>query len=945
MKKIFTLLFAIMASTSIAFSYPLLIDGWYYELDLENYTARFFGCWSGEGCSREVTSIVVPSHIVYKENEMDKGTIFTVTSIGYNACSNFTNLTTVGLPSCIEIIEDGAFDNCNSLRSITIPSSVRSIGNSAFSNCTSLSSINLPPSVKTIGSYAFSGCTSLSSINFGAVTTIWYGAFSGCTSLRSVTIPSTVTSIGNNVNSGVGAFGGCSNLETVTINSASLVGTDYDDDYAGYYHIPTMFGPQVRKYIISDGIEYIGNSAFAQSDSLVSVTFPETLTSIGNSAFSGCNSLTSIDIPNSVTSIGNSTFSRCNSLTSATIGNSVTSIGNATFEYCGGLTSMTIPNSVTSIGDGAFYECLGLTSIEIPNSVTSIGDEAFYNCIRLTSVTIPNSVTSIGDETFYNCIRLTSVTIPNSVTSIGDWAFAGCSSLTSVTIPNSVENIGDNAFYYCCGLDSLVFESESPATLGTDAFDITNNCPLIVPCSAVDVYKTAWPTYADRITCSGTQGTTVTIPTVQDLATAGYDVINKVVLCLRFTDDATVCNDIYAVGTFNNWAKGDGNTEDFANCSKFEPLAGFEGWYAVEFPYSDNVQGKPVQAKSNGAFSWEYQSGDANAWINKGGAGSQTATIWAGYNNEADIYYYSPGCYIYELAYWKNHNSPCANTTHNYTLHMYAPDACEEMKPAIIGNFNNWNTGVAMKDTTDAQGKKMFTITIASDEGLVFKFRDASYDDWSNELQEFLEGYNVWATFSNFMIPAATQDTTIVYDFSDNDKYRFAQCEKEENVIVWLRVPTGAPGYYNGAIEMVVYSADESTTMPMLYSPVDDLWTVELQAKGSDYFSVREANSGDNYILNYTHYYSDSSDEYVWETWGTTFQHYWENGTGDFVGSKKIMLDISNPSYYKWAVPAIGTGIEDIQGDDVQCTKVLRDGQIYILRGEKTYTLTGQEVK
>ncbi len=737
-------------------------------------------------------------------------------------------------------------------------------------------------------------------------------------------------------------------------------------------------------------VKGIGEDAFRNCTNLTSITMPDLMERIGYCAFYGCSNLTDITFPfNRLKSIGNHAFMYCTSLISIAIPNSVTSIGDHAFEGCTGMTSVTIPNSVTSIGYCAFYDCTRLTSVTIGNNITSMDEMSFARCNSVTSINftgsmkdwcnklwhpgqigngngyqlyingvlqkniaIPNNVTSIGNGAFRNCTSMTSVTIPNSVTSIGYCAFYDCTRLTSVTIPNSVTIIGYCAFQLCEGLTSLVFESETPATLGTHAFYDTNDCPLIVPCSAVDAYKTAWPTYADRITCSGTsddpEETDPSIPTVQDLATAGYDVINKVVLCLRFTDDATVCNDIYAVGTFNNWAKGEGNIEDFANCSKFEPLAGFEGWYAVEFPYSDNVQGKPVQAKSNGAFSWEYQSGDANAWTNKGGAGSQTATIWAGYNNEADIYYYSPGCYIYELAYWKNHNSPCANTTHNYTLHMYAPDACEEMKPAIIGNFNNWNTSVAMKDTTDAQGKKMYTITIASDEGLVFKFRDASYDDWSNELQEFLEGYNAWATFSNFMIPAATQDTTIVYDFSDNDKYRFAQCGKEENVIVWLRVPTGAPGYYNGAIEMVVYSADESTTMPMLYSPVDDLWTVELQAKGSDYFSVREANSGDNYILNYTHYYSDSSDEYVWETWGTTFQHYWENGTGDFAGYKTAMIDLTNPASFKWAVSAIETDIENVQRDDVQCTKVqkfLREGQIYILRGNKTYTLQGQEVK
>lgn len=38
-------------------------------------------------------------------------------------------------------------------------------------------------------------------------------------------------------------------------------------------------------------------------------------------------------------------------------------------------------------------------------------------------------------------------------------------------------------------------------------------------------------------------------------------------------------------------------------------------------------------------------------------------------------------------------------------------------------------------------------------------------------------------------------------------------------------------------------------------------------------------------------------------------------------------------------------GIEDVLSDQVQCTKVIRNGQIFIIRGDKTYTLQGQEVK
>ena len=38
-------------------------------------------------------------------------------------------------------------------------------------------------------------------------------------------------------------------------------------------------------------------------------------------------------------------------------------------------------------------------------------------------------------------------------------------------------------------------------------------------------------------------------------------------------------------------------------------------------------------------------------------------------------------------------------------------------------------------------------------------------------------------------------------------------------------------------------------------------------------------------------------------------------------------------------------GVEEVPSDQVQRTKFLRDGQIFILRGEKEYTLTGQEVR
>ena len=247
------------------------------------------------------------------------------------------------------------------------------------------------------------------------------------------------------------------------------------DNYAGL--TSAIIPATVNYYGYTFSVTSIGSSAFYGCTGLTSITIPNSVTSIGSSAFYGCTGLTSVSIGNSVTSIGDYAFKGCTGLTSITIPNSVTSIGERAFKGCTGLTSITIPNSVTNIGNGAFYGCTGLTSITIPNSVTSIGRAAFSDCTGLTSVTIGNSVTSIGSSAFYGCTGLTSVSIGNSVTSIGDYAFMGCTGLTSITIPNSVTSIGECAFCVCTGLTSIVIES------GNTIYDSREDCNAIIETS------------------------------------------------------------------------------------------------------------------------------------------------------------------------------------------------------------------------------------------------------------------------------------------------------------------------------------------------------------------------------------------------------------------------------------------------------------------------------
>ena len=71
-------------------------------------------------------------------------------------------------------------------------------------------------------------------------------------------------------------------------------------------------------------------------------------------------------------------------------------------------------------------------------------------------------------------VDIATITIGNSVTSIGSKAFAGCSSLTSVTIPNSVTSIGELAFADCSSLTSVTIPN-SVTNIGDFAFEHCGN--------------------------------------------------------------------------------------------------------------------------------------------------------------------------------------------------------------------------------------------------------------------------------------------------------------------------------------------------------------------------------------------------------------------------------------------------------------------------------------
>ena len=105
--------------------------------------------------------------------------------------------------------------------------------------------------------------------------------------------------------------------------------------------------------------------------------------------------------------------------------------------------------------DGIYYDYLEGKNVEVTYKGISSSE---YSNEYSDAVTIPETVTY--DGTTY------------SVTSIGNEAFYDCTSLTSITIPNSVTSIGFGAFYGCTSLTSITIPN-SVTSIGDYAF---SNC-------------------------------------------------------------------------------------------------------------------------------------------------------------------------------------------------------------------------------------------------------------------------------------------------------------------------------------------------------------------------------------------------------------------------------------------------------------------------------------
>lgn len=457
----------------------------------------------------DLTEAIIPETVEYE------GRPYPVTSIGFGAFKNSTNLKSVSIPNSVTMIWDDAFNQCNALTEINIPNSVEIIGNRAFHYCQSLESLEIPEGVWQIGDEAFMGNFKLTNLKLpNSLQTIGKSALSGC-GFKTITIPTGIKTLP------MGLFGICMELESLVI--PNNITTIESDVFVGCLGLTSIEIP--------NSVESLGGYAFSGCDNLETVILSEKLTVIEDGTFTNCPNIKNIYF-NSTTppSIGGSStidsstptcYIPCGTLEAyeasdwAKVASELKELCNNTIIYTSlngkivtpyakdafganiisntyenGQGIITFDGPVTSIGDFAFYECSQLWTITLPESVTSIGNSAFDQCVMLSSINLPESITSIGSQAFFYCIALNEITIPMNVTSIEWGTFNQCSSLKSITIHENITSIGNQAFDRCYNLETIYVNAMVPPTLGGSVF--YNTSPICyIPCGKIEAYQSS----------------------------------------------------------------------------------------------------------------------------------------------------------------------------------------------------------------------------------------------------------------------------------------------------------------------------------------------------------------------------------------------------------------------------------------------------------------------
>ena len=273
---------------------------------------------------------------------------------------------------------------------------ITEIGDSAFSGFTKLQEISLPKGLKLLGDNCFEKCSSLTSVSIPRRVTTWRDyCFKDCTSLTSVSIGRALQE--DTVKVGENPFLGDKALESITVETGHPYFSVQDHAliYRSKYGWNTLVaypeGLTAAAYCIPEGVDTVGDKAFAGNQSIQKLTMKSSVTRIEGKAFWDMTSLKEIRFSDKITSIDWNEYTSdgfvgalygCENVEQIVLPRHLRSLGSVAFGTCGKLKELVLPASLKEFNTGAVDGCNSLEKITALNKDMKIVGDASDISIR-----------------------------------------------------------------------------------------------------------------------------------------------------------------------------------------------------------------------------------------------------------------------------------------------------------------------------------------------------------------------------------------------------------------------------------------------------------------------------------------------------------------------------------------------------------------------------------
>ncbi len=445
-KLLFPALMALIALSAQAET--AYVDGIKYDFDAGTHQATVTRPLSGDPVY--TGAIAIPSEVTYASEP------YTVVAIEAQAFTS-SKATSVSIPASVTSIKANSFMDSNTLAAITVdpantefssqngvlfnkiktmlvcfpkaagtkytvPNGVTIIGTSAFAS-SNLTEVILPATITTLYPSAFANSYKLTKIvcQAEAVPTVNTYAFNNVPATAEVRVPLYYAAL-------YAGSKGWKDLTVVTSIDTLIGGINYNLD---------AFTREAKVIKLPNGAKYTGELTLPKYIEFEGGEF--NVTTIGQEAFLECTGLTAIDLPQSLRIIESGAFTSS------------------------GLKEIIIPDGVETIRNDAFSTCKSAKKLDIPTTTTFIDNDAFYDCTALEQIICRRLTTpSIGALGAFNGVTksIPVYVMDESVsiyTSTSPWkSFTNIRSTKSVEIDGlnydlhvvaAMAEVADNATY------------------------------------------------------------------------------------------------------------------------------------------------------------------------------------------------------------------------------------------------------------------------------------------------------------------------------------------------------------------------------------------------------------------------------------------------------------------------------------------------------------------